>query len=140
MRQGCVLAPSVIKNIMRRLLHRCSHGKQLGEYQPIDLDYVDDIAIFVPPPACVCEEALTLSHERANLGCMQIGWPSPSTSPTISFIYLGFLVTGGGASPPTIHLALPRLIRPGLAYQIQFSANNALAHQHYTPITKKKSK
>ena len=51
-KQGCVIAPELfncaIDHLMRRLLSRCSLGIQLGEYQLIDLDYVDDIAIVAP--------------------------------------------------------------------------------------------
>ena len=52
MKQGCVSAPDLfncaIDHLMRRLLSRCSLGIQLGEYQLIDLDYADDIAIVAP--------------------------------------------------------------------------------------------
>ena len=65
-KQGCVIAPyifnCVIDHLMRRLLHRCSLGIQLGEYQLTDLDYADEIAIFAPS-ACVLQEALTIVQE-----------------------------------------------------------------------------
>ena len=152
-KQGCVIAPDlfnyVIDHLMRRLLRLCSLGIQLGEYQLTDLDYADDIAVFAPS-ACVLQEALTILQEEANLVGMQISWPKTklmaiTPNPTnhlkmkicnkeVVFVdvvtYKGSLITNDGSS--SLHLALPRLPLPCVAYLIHSFANTASA---YEPIS-----
>ena len=126
MKQGCVIAPDLFNCvidhlIMRRLLSRCSLGIELGEYQLIDLDFPDDIAI-IAPSTCVLQEALMILQEEANLVGMQISWPKTklmaiTPNPTNhlplkicntevlfvdSFTYLGSLITNDGSSSRVI--------------------------------------
>ena len=70
-KQGCVIEP----DLLRRLLHRCNLGIQLGEYLLTGLDYADGIAIFAPS-VCVLKEALTIGLLRKKptmWGCKLAG-------------------------------------------------------------------
>ena len=96
--------------------------------------------------ACVLQEALMILQEEANLVRMQISWPKTklmaiTPNPTShlplkicntevlfvdSFTYLGSLM----ARPlVTLHLALPRLPLPCIAYKIHCFANTASAYK-----------
>ena len=96
--------------------------------------------------ACVLQKALIILQEEANLVGMQISWPKTklmaiTPNPTNhlplkicnkqvlfveSFTYLGSLITNDAdGSSMTLHIALPWLPLPCVAYQIHSFANTA---------------